>query len=180
MKVIKVILGIIILISIVFFATGFIVKETKYTAEVTINKHIKDVFIQFEDVETLKKWMPELKTIEPINETPQKIGSTYKMIIESEGRKVEMVEKILAYVPNEKITFHFTSKEMLKTDDYNFITQGNTTKIVQNSTIRSNSYMLACVFPWFKSRFEGISQEYMQRFKELVEQPISISQVENS
>lgn len=169
MKAIKIILGIIITFSIVFFATGLIVKETKYTAEIEINKPVKEVFAKFEDIEILKTWMPELKVIEPINETSQKIGSTYKMVIENEGREVKMIEKILAYTPNEKMTFHFTSDGMQKTDDYNFIKQGAITKVVQNSTIKSNSYMLACVFPWFKSKFKSLSQEYMNRFKEVVE-----------
>lgn len=174
MKGVKITLGIIIVLSIIFFGTGLIVKETKYTSEVEVDNSINEVFAMFEDTETLKQWLPEVKSIEPINETPQKLGSTYKMIVENQGQEIEMIEKIIAYVPNEKMTFHFTSDGMIKTDDYNFSVQGGKTKIVQNSTIKSNSYMLACVFPWMKSKLKNLSQDYMNRFKELVEKPTSI------
>lgn len=169
MKVIKIILGIIIALSVVFFATGLIVKETKYKAEIVVNKPVKEVFAKFDDAKLMKEWLPEVKSIETIKETPQKIGSTYKMVVENQGQGMEMTEKIVAYVPNEKITFRFISDGMLKTDDYNFIAENNQTRIVQNSVISSDSFMLACTFPWFKSKFKNLSQDYMVRFKEFVE-----------
>lgn len=169
MKAIKIILGIIITLTLVFFGTGLIVKETKYTAEVEINKPIDEVFKLFDNRETLKKWMPEVKEIEPINETPQKLGSTYKVIIENQGQEMQMQEKIRAYVPNEKITLQYNSPDMIKIDDFNFVTEGNKTKLVQHSSVRANSFMLGCTFPWFKGRFKKLSQEYMNRFKELAE-----------
>lgn len=174
MKVIKIILGIIITLSVVFFATGLVVKETKYSSEIVVDKPIKEVFTKFNDVETFKEWLPDIKSIETINENPQKIGSTYKMIVDNQGQGLEIIEEIVAYVSNEKITLRFTSDEMLKIDDYNFIAQENQTKIVQNSTISSKSYMLACTFPWFKSKFKVMSQNYMVRFKQFVEKPTSI------
>lgn len=169
MKTIKIILGIIIALTLVFFGTGLIVKETKYTAEVEVNKPVKEVFALFENKEALQKWMPEIKSIEPINETPQKLGSTYKIIVENQGQQLEMQEKIRAYVPNEKLTFQFNSPDMVKIDDYNFIANGNTTKVVQHSSVRANSFMLACTFPWFKGNFKKMSQDYMNRFKEMAE-----------
>lgn len=169
MKTIKIILGIIIALTLVFFGTGLVVKETKYTAEVEVNKPVKEVFALFENKETLQKWMPEIKSIESINETPQKLGSTYKIIVENQGQQLEMQEKIRAYVPNEKLTFQFNSPDMVKIDDYNFIANGNTTKVVQHSSVRANSFMLACTFPWFKGNFKKMSQDYMNRFKEMAE-----------
>lgn len=169
MKAIKIILGIIITLTLVFFGTGLIVKETKYTAEVEINKPIDEVFKLFDNKETLKKWMPEVKEIEPINETPQKLGSTYKVTIENQGQEMQMQEKIRAYVPNEKITFQYNSPDMIKIDDFNFVAEGDKTKLVQHSSVRANSFMLGCTFPWFKGRFKKLSQEYMNRFKELAE-----------
>lgn len=169
MKIIKVILGVIIALSVVFFATGLVVKETTYTASVEINKPITEVFKAFEDKEVLKQWLPEIQSITPIEEKAEKIGSTYEVIIKNKEDKLMMKETILAYVANEKITFQFDSKDMLKIDDYNFIANGNTTKIVQNSSIQSNSYIMGCVFPYFKGNLKTISQNYMERFKALVE-----------
>lgn len=169
MKAIKIILGIIIALSVVFFATGLAVKEIKYTAEVTINKPVNEVFALFEDSDKMKEWLPEVKSIEPIEERPGKVGSTYTMTVENQGETVVMEEKIMAYILNEKLTFQFDSDDMIKVDDYNFIAEGDKTKVVQNCTIEAKSYMMGCIFPWFKSMLKDISLDYMNRFKEIVE-----------
>ena len=171
MKIIKVILTIIIIITLVFLATGLIVKEVTYTVEVEIDKPIEEVFTLFEAPETLQKWMPEVKSIEPIDVKDGKVGSTYKMVIENEGQeKMLMTERILAYIPNEKMTFQFHSDQMIKTDDFNFTAKGDKTIMTQNCAINSKTYITACLFPYFKGTFASASQEYMNRFKEIAEQ----------
>lgn len=170
MKTIKVILAIITLIILVFLATGLIVKEVNYAVEVEIDKPLAEVFTLFEAPETLQKWMPEVKSLEPINVKDGKVGSTYKMVIENEGQEMAMTEKILAYIPNQKMTFQFDSDQMIKTDDFNFTAKGDKTIMTQNCTVMSKSYITACLFPYFKGTFAAASQEYMDRFKKIAEQ----------
>ncbi|MCH3883091.1 MULTISPECIES: SRPBCC family protein [Tenacibaculum] len=169
MKVIKIILGIIIALTVVFLATGLVVKETKYTAEIEVNKPIEEVFALFDNPEALKDWMPEVQSIKPIEVRAGKIGSSYKMLIESQGQTMEMTEKIMSHVLNEKMTFQFDSDQMIKTDDFNFIANGNKTKIVQHCTVEAKSYIMSCMFPYFKSALQTQSVSYMNRFKELAE-----------
>jgi uncharacterized protein YndB with AHSA1/START domain len=169
MKVIRIILIIVTLIALVFFATGLVVKEVNYSVEVDIDKPIEEVFTFFTAPETLKKWMPEVKSLEPINLKEGKVGSTYKMVIETQGQEMIMTEKILAYISNKKITFRFDSDEMIKIDDFIFIKKGSKTKMIQNCSVNSKSYITACLFPYFKGTFTAASQEYMDRFKMLVE-----------
>ncbi|CAL2101737.1 1,4-dihydroxy-2-naphthoate prenyltransferase [Tenacibaculum sp. 190130A14a] len=170
MKVIKIILGIIIAISIVFFATGLIVKETTYMVKVEINKPIAEVFSKFNDTELLKEWIPEVKSLDIIEEKPGKVGSTYKMIVKNQGQEMAMTEKVLAFVENEKVTLHFDADGMLKTDDYNFISEGNKTIITQDTKITAKSYILGCTFPWFKGQLKKLSQDYLERFKTIAEE----------
>jgi len=169
MKAVKIVLGIVIALVLTFFLTGLVVPEVTYTAAIEINKPIDKVFADFENVELMKKWMPEVKSIDVLEEKPGKVGSTYQIVVESEGRKITMNEKILAYELDKKITLHFDAENMLKTDDYVFTSNGNTTKIVQNSLCGSESYMMACVFPYFKGVLKEKSQDYLNKFKAAVE-----------
>ncbi len=169
MKSVKIILGIVIAFTVVFLATGLVVQEVKYTTEIEINKPIDKVFSAFENPEMLKKWIPEIKSIEPLEEKVNKVGSIYKMVIENQGQEIEMQEKITEYILNKKITFHFDSKEMFKIDAYNFIIEGNNTKIIQHSSIQSKSYIMSCLFPYFKGTFKQVSQGYLEKFKKFIE-----------
>lgn len=169
MKAVKIVLGIVTALVLVFLLTGVIVTEVKYTAEIEINKPINEVFKNIENVDFMKKWLPEVKSIEPIEEKVGVVGSTYTMTVINQGQEMKMVEKITAYIPNEKMTFQFDSDQMTKIDDYNFIANGNKTKMIQNCSVNSKSYITACLFPYFKGTFKNLSLSYMKRFKEEVE-----------
>lgn len=169
MKAVKIVLGIIIGLSLIFFATGLIVKETTYSVKVEIDKPIEEVFTKFQNVELLKQWIPEVKSVDIIEEKPGKVGSTYKVVVENQGQEVAMTEKVLAFVENEKVTFQFDAEQMFKTDDYNFTSEGGKTVISQDSKVTAKSYMLSCTFPWFKGHFKKMSQEYLDRFKAIAE-----------
>ena len=169
MKTIKIILGVIIALSLVFLGTGLFIKETIYTTQVTINKPVDEVFKKFEDTTLLKEWIPELQSFDVLEEKAGKIGSSYKMVVENQGQTITMIEKILAYVPNEKVTFHFDAENMLKTDDYVFEVANGVTTITKNTTCRSESYLMGCIFPYFKGKLKEIDQSYLNRFKTVVE-----------
>ena len=169
MKKIKIILGIITALILAFFLTGLVVQEVVYTNEVTVNKPVKEVFSDFQNVELMKQWMPEVKSIETLEEKPNKVGSTYKVVVENQGKLVTMTEEVLAFEENERLTFYFDAENMLKTDDYVFTSEGNTTKIVQTTTCTSESYVMSCLFPYFKGALKKMSQQYLDEFKKASE-----------
>ncbi len=171
MKAIKIILSIIIVFTVVFFSTGLFVKQTNYTSQVTVNKSLEEVFTLFNDMNEIKNWIPEIQSIAPLEVKDGVIGSTYKMVVlDNNGQPITMEEKVLAYVENEKVTLYFDADGMLKTDDYVFTYQNNQTTITNSSTCKSNSYILSCIFPYFKGTFQEIDQGYLNNFKAYIEQ----------
>ena len=85
----------------------------------------------------MKNWLPELIAIEPINIKPGIVGSEYKMTVENNGQTVIMTEKVMAYIPNKKVTLYFDAEDMLKTDDYNFSEENGVTLIVKDVVCKS-------------------------------------------
>lgn len=170
MKLIKFILGLISIFTIIFFATGLLIKETSYTTEVTVNKSVDEVFSAFNNIEDTKKWIPEIKSIDTIQSNFVKTGSIYQIVINNQGEDITMTEKVMAYVPNEKLTVFYDAENMLKTNDYTFSEHNGITKITLQATCVSESYMMSCVFPYFKSTFQEQDQAYLNNFKKFVEQ----------
>ncbi|MGJ8744708.1 SRPBCC family protein [Polaribacter sp.] len=169
MKTIKIILIIITVFVVGFLVTGLLVKETSYSAEVSVNKSVNDVFKMFNNSENIKKWIPEVKSFDVVNENPGKTGSVYKIVVENQGQEIAMTEKVLAYVKNEKVTLFFDAENMLKTDDYLFTEKDGITTITLHANCQSDSYIMACVFPFFKGTFQEQDQSYLNNFKEYVE-----------
>ncbi|MEN8703151.1 MAG: SRPBCC family protein [Polaribacter sp.] len=169
MKTIKIILGIITALVLVFFATGLLVKETNYRAQVSVNESLTEVFTSFNKTENVNNWIPEIKTVETLNENVGKTGSSYKIVLDNKGQEITMTEKVMAYVPNEKVTLFFDAENMLKKDDYVFTENNGVTTITLNSSCRSDSYIMACMFPYFKSTFQNQDQAYLNNFKSYIE-----------
>jgi uncharacterized protein YndB with AHSA1/START domain len=169
MKAVKVILGIVTVLVIVFFSTGLIVKETIYQVRVEIEKPINTVFSVFNNQELMKEWLPEITSITPINIKPGIVGSEYKMIVENQGKEIVMNEKVLAFIPNKKVTLFFDADDMLKTDEYSFSFSDGKTTIIKDVVCESDSYLMSCLFPYFKATFTDIDQKYLNDFKTYIE-----------
>ena len=169
MKTIKVILIIISTFIVIFLLTGLIVKETTYTAEVSIDKSVDEVFTAFNNSEDVNNWIPEVQSFEVVNENPGKIGSIYKIVVLNQGQEITMTEKVLAYVPNEKVTLFFNAQGMLKKDDYIFTEKDGVTTVTLNASCQSDTFLMACVFPYFKGTFMEQDQSYLDNFKAFVE-----------
>lgn len=169
MKAIKIILGIVTILVIVFFSTGLVIKETKYQVEVSIDKPLDKVFSTFNNLEDMAVWLPEVKSVEPINIKPGVVGSEYKMTIDNNGQTVVMTEKVVAYIPNKKVTLYFDADTMLKTDDYIFTGANGKTLITKDVICKSNSYIMRCMFPYLKSKFIELDQMYLDKFKTYIE-----------
>jgi uncharacterized protein YndB with AHSA1/START domain len=170
MKTVKIIISIISVLTIAFLGTGIVIKETTYAAEVTIDKPISLVFEEFNKHENSKNWIPEIKSFETVNENFGKTGSVYNIIIENQGQEIKMSQRILAYVPNEKVTFYFDAENMLKKDDYVFTEKDRVTTITLNASCNSKTYIMSCMLPYFKGKLENQSQVYLDNFKEFLEQ----------
>ena len=66
------------------------------------------VFLWLEDNERLKQWVPNLIEDDPIIETPEKIGSTFRQVFLERGKKMEMTGQITDYKENERMRVFMT------------------------------------------------------------------------
>jgi uncharacterized protein YndB with AHSA1/START domain len=170
MKTVKVILTILVILSLLFLGTGLVIKENRYSTEIHINKSLSETFRMFTDQETMNQWIPEITKIETIEEKPGLVGSEYRITLDNQGQTMTKKEKILAYVQNQKVTFYFDAEGVLKTDDYTFVSDGNSTTIKLDVTFQAEKYILSCMFPYFKGIFKGVDERYLNNFKVFAEQ----------
>lgn len=169
MKTVKIILGIITVISVVFFATGLFIIETQYSTEITINKDLDEVFKVLTNPEETKNWIPEIKEKSIAKQTTGVTGSVYNVVVVNQDQEIKMTEQVRAYVPNEKLTLYYEAENMLKTNDYLFSKEGDATRVLLNATCKSDSYIMSCLFPYFKGTFKAQDAQYLQNLKNYLE-----------
>ena len=170
MKTIKVILIIISILVVAFLATGLLVQQTNYSATVSIDKPIDEVFSNFMQIDSVKNWIPDIKSVKPVNINPGITGSVYDVVVLNQGQEIIMTEKIMAYVLNEKVTLFYDAENMLKKDDYLFSEENGITTITLNAACQSESFIMACMFPYFRGTFQAQDQSYLNNFKKFLEE----------
>ena len=170
MKTIKVILIIISTLVVAFLATGLLVQQTNYSATVSIDKPIDEVFSNFMQIDSVKNWIPDIKSVKPVNINPGITGSIYDVVVLNQGQEIAMTEKIMAYVLNEKVTLFYDAENMLKKDDYLFSEENGITTITLNAACQSESFIMACMFPYFRGTFQAQDQSYLNNFKTFLEE----------
>ena len=170
MKTIKVILIIISTLVVAFLATGLLVQQTNYSATVSIDKPIDKVFSNFMQIDSVKNWISDIKSVKPVNINPGITGSVYDVVVLNQGQEIIMTEKIMAYVLNEKVTLFYDAENMLKKDDYLFSEENGITTITLNAACQSESFIMACMFPYFRGTFQAQDQSYLNNFKKFLEE----------
>lgn len=73
-----------------------------------INAPANIVFLWLEDNERLKQWVPNLIEDEPLIETPEKTGSTFRQVFLERGKHMEMTGEITDYAENERMRVFMT------------------------------------------------------------------------
>ncbi|WP_435262261.1 SRPBCC family protein [Tenacibaculum sp. nBUS_03] len=169
MKKVKIILGIIITLSIAFFATGVIIKELNYESKVTINKPIEEVFALFNNDNNLSKWIPEIKSVKVKNKVDGIVGSTFAVTVLNQGQEMTLEEKVLAFEQNKNIKLLFVGGGMRKTDDYLFENKEGKTIVILKANCKSTGFILGCMLPFVKGKLQNQDQQYLTNFKEFVE-----------
>ena len=169
MKVLRIILGILGLVLVIFLGAGLVSPSVNYEVETSVDLPVEKAFALFNDKDFLDDWFPELTKIEPIEEKPGIIGSSYKLHFNSEGQEIVMTETIQDWKENERIVFMHDAGNMIKTDDFTFIAEGGKTTMRNEVSCRGSNYIHRCMFAFFKGMFRKYDQGYIDNFKTAAE-----------
>jgi len=82
----------------------------RITYSIDLSGRPDEVFPWIAEPEKAMLWQKGVKGGEILNEAPEKTGTTFKEVMEENGKSLEMSGVITEYVPNELIALHLNSK----------------------------------------------------------------------
>ncbi len=94
------------------------------------------VFLWLDDAERLKQWIPTLVEDEPLTETADKVGSTFKQVYLERGKTMELIGTVTAYTENEHMRADISGKMFDLDIDYVLKALSETqTELTQSTSI---------------------------------------------
>lgn len=125
------------------------------------------VFPWIAEPEKAMKWQKNVKGGEIIIDKPEIIGTTFKEIIEEDGKSLEMYGTITEYEKNNIIGFHLESKIHVFNVRYSVKEINENTKIIVKATIKWKFPMNIISLFTGKKMEEGIIKQLESEILEL-------------
>ena len=169
MKILKKSAFILLIVFLMFVGLGLFLNKQEYQLETSINRPVSEVFRLFNNHNRLSEWLTEVKSFEPITETENKIGSKYKMIVDNDGKIVELIETLTGYKENKMVEMNFVSGWMRKYNKFTFSESENGTKMIAHYSIEGTNPFAKSLFLFFTRTFQEIDLNNLARFKTFAE-----------
>ncbi len=78
-------------------------------SSIDIRSTPKDVFGWLEAPEKAMAWMSSVSSTEILLDTPERVGTTFREVLEEDGHTLEMRGAITGFQPDKSISFHLES-----------------------------------------------------------------------
>ena len=108
----------------------------KISLSIDINSPLPTVFSWVENPGKALQWQTSVAKGEILHETPERIGTTFREVVEEDGQGVELHGTITNYIPGKLISFHLESRVNVVDVEYSVEAIPNGTRLTQAGNVR--------------------------------------------
>jgi carbon monoxide dehydrogenase subunit G len=144
----------------------------KITSYIDIKNSPEVVFGWLENPEKAMEWMTSVSSGEITHETPERVGTTFREIVQDESGSIEMHGMITGFEADKSIAFHLESKANVVDVDYRIEKVGEGTRLDYDANIKWKFPVnIISIFMGEKMRHSILAQlrEELGKLKELCE-----------
>lgn len=170
MKILKYILGIIVLLVLIFLAIGFITSEITYDSEIVVDKPLAESWAVSQDEEKLADWLEGIQKIEHVSGTPNTVGAVSDIYFEDDGQEMVIRETITEIVPNESVSMKFTSDFMDMDYTLKMASLQGQTKITSHTTAKGNGMFSRALMALMSGTFKAQEETNLANLKRTIEE----------
>lgn len=162
-------LGIIGILTIIFFVIGFIKPVISYDCEIIVDKPIEEAGYVAQDEERMTEWLEGFKRIEHISGTPKKVGNVSNVYFTTNGKEMVVKRTITDIKLFEYI------KSLNETDfmnmEYNvkMTAIGEKTKISSSTTVKGNGILSKSLMVFMGSSLKKQEEKNLANLKKTIE-----------
>jgi uncharacterized protein YndB with AHSA1/START domain len=144
----------------------------KIDIQIDINRPANLVFSWLSDPERAKTWMTSVTATEIINETAEKVGTTFRERVEEKGKGTELIGEIVGYVENKSIAFRLEGTYNRVDLEYRLEPSNAHTRLWFRSDIHFKSFtrmVMMLIGPWFRRKIVRQLESELGSLKEFCE-----------
>jgi hypothetical protein len=136
---------------------------------IQIEAPVSKVFSSLTDGKNLKNWQEGFKKLKSISGRRPNKGSISKQVFEDAKGFMEVEEEILYYDRNKEFQVKLSHKNMLTMETYEFVNQGDSTRLILTTNIRLIPMFIGIFAPFMKPQMRNLQEANLRRLKRLLE-----------
>ena len=113
----------------------------KTTYAIEIDARPSQVFYWLDDPDRVMKWVSNLVENEELHQTANRIGSTFRQVVDENGRRLELQGSVTGYEPDQRLAVHLQGKDFELDVDYRLEELAGRTRLTQHSQVRFRGLM---------------------------------------
>ncbi len=169
MKVVRILVGIIGLLLLIFLGMSIIGPKINYNNEITINAPKEKVWQIMNDTDKGGEWLEGLKKVETVKEVPGNVGRILKMTYENKENTTVIKETTTEFKENESIAFHMEAEIFYNAYRMDLTEENGQTKVRSCSNVKGKGFFFRGMIPMMKSIFKQEDMKIMENLKKVVE-----------
>jgi len=160
----------VLVLVLAFFAIGLFIPSFEYEHRLEVNAPVTHCWTVFTNLSNMEKWVVDLKSMEKLSGDDTELGSRYKLVLEQDGREIEVLEEITAIKENELIAFAFEADQMFSTIEVHFSQIENGTEIVATKMVDGNNLFWNSLLWLSKPKMMKYGNKIYGNLKQLIEE----------
>ena len=136
---------------------------------VTVNSPVEKVWDIFMNPDHLKHWLSGFVSIEHLDGSIDKKGSSSKMKFIERGKELEVIEKVLFINPMQQYSFDMQHETLNTLTDVRFISIGQVTEIIQAVQFTPKGIFMKLMTPLMKGEMKKRMTNDLKNLKEFIE-----------
>lgn len=158
MKILKLFLGFLVLLTLIFVVRGLITPSIEYASEISVDKPLKEAWEVMQDENKISEWLQGIQDVKHISGEKGTVGAVTEYTFMQGGQQSKVIETIKSIIPQKQIKMDFASPgamDMAYTVDYSTV-EGKT-HIKSSTVVSGQGFFMKCLMPWLKGTM--IAQE---------------------
>jgi hypothetical protein len=162
-------LGIIGILTIIFFLIGFIKPSVSYDCEIVVAKPIKECAYVAQDEERMSEWLEGFVRIEHVSGTPKTVGNVSNVYFTMNGKEMLVKRTITAIKLFESV--ESISETDFMNMKYSVIMTpiGEKTKISSSTTVKGNGIFAKSLVVFIKGSLKKQEETNLSKLKNTIE-----------
>lgn len=169
MKYLKYLLGLLILLTLIFFGRGLLTPSVSYESEIVVDKPLKEAWEVMQDESKIQEWLQEITEVKHVSGVKGTVGAVTEYTFMQAGQESKVLETIKSITPQKQITMNFEAPgamDMAYQVDYQ--SEGDKTKIKSTTEVTGQGFAMKCLIPWIQGSMLSQEEQNMSNLQKLI------------